>query len=239
MKCLFGCILVILFSISNAYSQDSLSTKACKELQKLLVPGSYECNLLDIDVSPRLQVISWKMAYAINDNREWFLDYAKRHEAELPLPYNDTFGITQQEYNDIGHVKDSSELVVIGKIDFNINRKGNIVTFSSEGGLVDFNALKIDFSRCDIYYGNVRLTCEYEINTGPDDLMNWHGFEWTYKLGAPEYLLKKSNEKYQLFQFSFGYNKDTKKIVIRVKIIKYENGIIERRNECFGYLEKS
>lgn len=239
MKYLFGCILVILFSIGNGYSQDSLSRKACKELQQLLIPGNYECNLLDIDVSPRLQVISWKMAYAINDNGEWFLDYKKKHESELPLPYNDTFGITEQEYNDIGHIKDSTQFVVVGKLDFNINRKGNIVTFSSDGGLVDFNALKIDFSNCEIYYGGIRLICDHEISTGSDDLLHWHGFEWTYRLGNPEELLRKSDKAYESYQFSFGYSLDTNKPVIEVRILKYVNGMIDRRNACLGYLEKS
>jgi len=118
--CLFS-----LLSIFSIYADDLSGVYRYLGKSRKIV-----ASIMTLSMDERGNRIAAEYSAAIQNNREWFLDYVKKHAEEYPLPYNGKFGISEADYEYLIYA--SSQMKLIKTDDIEIVTKQNGDTLELE-----------------------------------------------------------------------------------------------------------
>jgi len=90
---------------------------------------------LQPEISAEMEPILIRMNNAIVANQDWFMDYRNKYAASgEPLPYNERFGITRDEYYKVQHLESQPpQLVVVDSQTVAVVADHGLIQFKSEG----------------------------------------------------------------------------------------------------------
>jgi len=96
---------------------------------------------------------------AIAANRQWFEEYRSKFAATgQPLPYNERFGVSAEEYQRLQQLgKQSPRLVVIARKNVTVARERNVLHFRGEDEARIFGYLEVDLQQQRIVFAGDTL----------------------------------------------------------------------------------
>jgi len=136
-------------SISEGVSVSSSLTDTQDILNKVFAEGEHNISIMQIglpnDIAERVNEINKKFAQSVQQNQEWFLDYMREHGDKETLPWNEKFGISEDEYNELISSGDKMTLIESMKSTISIVREddGKLI-LKSNPDLPYLSDIKID-----------------------------------------------------------------------------------------------
>jgi hypothetical protein len=157
-------------------------TKPFSFLDSLLKKDTVTLEILDFSFPADVQEIMLRFQKAMTLNKEWAKEYFSKNLKEgEPLPYNEKFGISAEEYQKIKDIEKSPPSVVIKTTaTLKVNRTSSNITFTTTNQGVKFlELLKIDLNNQALLFDNDTIPFHAEF-TAPasSPFGEWHGYAW-------------------------------------------------------------
>jgi hypothetical protein len=121
-----------------------------------------------------------KFQKAVEEDPEWFLDYAKKAPQGEPMPYNPKMGLTEDEYKQILSMSEKMKLVEGKKIKVTFNKQDdNSIKISTDPDS-PINNLVIGDKQAGVKtpYGQLQTFTEIHQTQAKSPTGPWDGVEW-------------------------------------------------------------
>jgi len=154
-------------------------------LDKVFAVGDHEVSIMEIALpdneSAKLTDISIRFQKSVEKNKEWYNEYINKHSSNGKLPWNENFGITKEEYDELISSTEKMSLIEKGKTIVSIVKEDDgVLTLKANQDLEYLSGIKIDaLNNCLIsesgvfkYSNDIEASDDQEI-TGP-----WSGSTW-------------------------------------------------------------
>lgn len=242
MKLLITSCLLILATACHQKrtNQIPLDKKITRDFQKdantLLPDGEFVVDIMDeITMSPRKQALQRKFMEGVSANQEWFLAQRKIVEQTgKPLAYDPRVGMTKAEWEEYQKLMaNMSDMTATssGTAKVTIKRKGDIISFQSEGKLSYLNATVIDTKNKIVKVFGQPLSLVDTVNvTNGDNVFKtaWRGYK--FEFSHPEHIVEPTtaeelaNFSMSLYGFTLGLFEKTGKTYIEIKGMEIKQG---------------
>lgn len=218
---------------------DSIQKAAFRFLDSVFSRPEFQFQIAQPDIPADLQPILIRFNNAIVANHQWFLAYRNKYVASgQPLPYNERFGITPQEYQRLQHMEaEPPQLVAIDSQQVKVLRDAGFVHFRSEGGshLIDY--LLIDSQGRQLLYGSDTLPLIGRTNTGPSSPYGqWQGFTWRTQKTDVAGTIDAGQLTARVIEVNLGLPQEGKKTFLRIKYQDIRSGITTANLELLGFI---
>jgi hypothetical protein len=178
---------------------------------------------------------------AIASNKQWFLDYKSRFSVGgKPLPYNENFGITPDEYRRLQHLEtpppqlvpvDSQEVKVI-RADGYIRFKGD----SGNGKLLEY--LEINVAGRQLIYGGDTIPFLNRAISGPSDPYGqWQGYAWRLERTDADAATDSAHLSARVVEVDMGLPFKGDHLFLRIKYEDVNFGMVGANMELLGFVK--
>jgi hypothetical protein len=212
-------------------------------VDSVLKKDKFTVENLDFEFPQEVQEILLRFQKAMAENKKWAEEYfSKNFKEGEGLPYNDSFGITKEEYQKIKDIDKSSPTVIVKSTSsLQINRTRDNLTFiASENNMKFIELLKIDFKNELVLFNNDTIPFRGEINAPlSTPFGEWHGYSWkkeTSNLGDSDDL-KMDKLISKIVEINFGRVKATGKSLFILKYKDFDKGQIKANLDVTCYLD--
>jgi hypothetical protein len=226
--------IIIVITISCGFNNskiDKHKNAIADSLSIWLKSGTYTADIVNgFKDNGRMDELSKKMMASIQNNKDWYMDYVKTAPPVGQLPYNEKFGLTIDEYNELLQLYKTIEVKSTGTENFDIIDKGNKITFKANGMLKGLEFLTIDLVNLTINFEKNVLPFKNTIKVKTDSnalRTKWHGFEWEYQNPKDIDIQKVSSFNdisVEDYTFDIGRLEKSNKIYLSFKIVIIQNG---------------
>jgi hypothetical protein len=135
--------------------------------------------LVQPDIPADIQSILIRFNNAIVNNREWFQQYRDAN-AGKPLPYNQRFGISLDEYKRLQNLQQApAELVPVDTQKITVTREGGYIRFKTDGDIHLLDYLQIDLKKNFVVFGGDTIPLiGHTTTTFVNPYGEWDGYTW-------------------------------------------------------------
>jgi hypothetical protein len=136
------------------------------------------------DIQKDVKDILTRFDSAIAANRQWFEEYRSKFAVSgQPLPYDERFGISAEEYQRLQQVgKQPPHLVILARKNVTVARERNVLHFRGEDEARIFGYLEVDLQQQRIVFAGDTLAFAGAMKA--DQLASFHltqGYSWRYQ----------------------------------------------------------
>lgn len=199
----------------------------------LLPEGSWTADVMTaFKGEEKMRPLLQKYAEALQRNRDWYVAYLKEHRDRKPIPYHPNFGLTEQEYREIGEYATSAEMIAGSQITIRVIPEGNVIRLYTEDDSPispAINVTVINLEEDAVYLADIKLAYRKEVNVTTDKnalKSKWHGREWAYQdpadLDEGNFSLDGLNA--ESYRFLLGRRESDGATMLQYKIQRVKNG---------------
>lgn len=173
--------------LTTTPSADATLQAAIHFADSLFHRGSFLYERAEPDIPEDIQDILIRFNNSIVANQQWFLDY-KNTYAGQPLPYNQRFGISAEEYRRLQNLeKTPPRLVAVDTQNVTIIREAGYIRFKTAGDIHLLDYLQIDLRQLLVVYGGDTIPFVGRTSTtAGSPYGEWQGYTWRLeKADAP------------------------------------------------------
>lgn len=187
-----------------------------------------------VTMTHRLKELTDKFKKGISENWEWYVDYLKQYENLKPLPYHVNFGLTKDEYEELGRSLDDVEVISVGKTVLSISKEDDLIRFqSTDGKLVLIDFVTIDLRQNVILIGGLDRVLKYDGKIDVSDEKNalkskWSGHNWSFEWPKDQSSINFSdleNLSVKNYRFTVGRLEKSGKTMLRFSGNETEEGV--------------
>ena len=199
----------------------------------------FQFQTLQPDLTGDIQSILIRFNNAIVANKQWFQTYRDKYAAAgQPLPYNERFGITPQEYQRLQHLESEPPILVpVDSQRIKVIRDGGFIHFrsESESHLIDY--LLIDSAGQQLLYGSDTIPLIGRTSTGPSSPYGqWQGFTWRMQKTDVAGTLSSGQATARIIEVNLGLTMQGRKVFLRIKYQDMKAGTTTANMELLGYI---
>src|SRR5882672_4399945 len=159
-------ILSIAFLLAGICSFGQSREKAFKFVDSLFTGAACNFEIAEFDFPPDIRNILLKFNNALAANKEWFEQYSSHGGAGQPLPYDEKFGITREEYGRIKNMdKIHPALKVVDTQKITILRQDGKITFKGEGDGRILDYLEFHLDKNELVFAGDTIPFVQGVNT--------------------------------------------------------------------------
>ena len=182
--CSFGFYsIALLSSLVSGYSADTSSTNHFR-LSDVIPTGKTTVELLEVRFSERVEELARRWSSAVATNREWWMEYVKKHADERPLPYHTNLGISEQEYTEYLEGADKSRhLRKVSDAYVTFKREGNLLSIDIGDASSPVEKWKLNLSTGDLLTpaGDAGKPVWKNSDDATQPLGAYEGYSWNFE----------------------------------------------------------
>ena len=135
--------------------------------------------LVQPDIPADIQSILVRFNNALVANREWFQQYRTAYAGQ-PLPYNQRFGISPDEYKRLQNIEQSpAQLVPVDTQKVTVIREAGYIRFTTDGDVHLLDYLQIDLKKNFVVFGGDTIPLAgHTATTAAYPYGQWEGYTW-------------------------------------------------------------
>jgi hypothetical protein len=212
-------------------------------VDSLLKKDTVTLEILDFSFPADVQEIMLRFQKALTANKKWAQEYfSKNFKEGEPLPYDEKFGISREEYQKIKGIEKSRPSVVIkSTATLEVHRTPRYITFTTTNAGVKFlELLKIDVNNQTLMFDNDTIPFHTEFNApASTPFGEWHGYAWKKEISN----LKESDELNidkliaKIVEIDFGKVASSGKGILRFKYKDVDKGQIKADVDTLYFLK--
>jgi hypothetical protein len=191
------------------------------------------------DIPAEMQPILARMYNAISANSEWFAEYRKKYAGSgAPLPYDEHFGITPEQYRKVQHMElQPPQMAVADSQKVSVSKDQGIIQFKSEGSVHVLDFLFIDLQHRLLMYGGDTIPYRGRVD---DDHTNpygpWRGYVWRLERTDVNATLAAGKPTARVIEVDLGLPQKPGKAYIRIEYQDMNAGVTTSNLELVGYV---
>jgi hypothetical protein len=199
------------------------------------------------DLPANIQDILIRFNNALAANKEWFMEYEKTWRGK-PLPYNERFGISVTEYQQLQTMeKRPPWLVPVDTLRITVLRDSGYIRFRTDSGIHLLDYLQIDLKKGMVLYGGDTIPFTGPAGTASGPYGEWHGYTWRLERADAAATLGTGHVTARVIEIDMGLTpagpKDAKtqtgapeKTFLRIKYQDMRDDITTANLELGGYV---
>ena len=225
--------------ITDTIPADSVRYAAFRFVDSVFARKGFLFQTLQPGIPTDMQAVLIRFNNAVVANKQWFLDYRNKYAATgQPLPYNERFGITADEYRRVQNLETAPpQLVAVDSQQVAILRESGFVRLKSDGDSHLLDYLLIDPAGRQILYGGDTIPFIGRTNTGSSSPYGqWQGFTWRLEKTDVASTLDAGKVTARVIEINLGLPVDREKIFLRIKYQDLKAGVTTANMELLGYI---
>jgi hypothetical protein len=201
------------------------------------------------DIPADIQSILVRFNNALVANRQWFQDYRTTYAGQ-PLPYNQRFGITADEYRRLQNLERTPpQLVPVDTQKVTVVREAGYIRFHSEGDIHLLDYLQIDLQKDLVVFGGDTIPLIGHTTTPPTSPYGeWQGYTWRLEKADAASTIASSRVTARVVEINMGLTppgpsspqapaaQTSGRIFLRLKYQDMRDGATVANLELVGYL---
>jgi hypothetical protein len=194
---------------------------------------------LQPEIPAAMQPILIRMNNAIVANKEWFQDYRNKYAATgEPLPYNERFGITREEYRKVQNLElQPPQLVVVDSQIVTVQKDHSLIQFKSAGNTHLLDYLVIDIQHQLVMYAGDTIPFKGAVSTSPSNPYGqWHGYTWRLERTDVAATLESNKPTARVIEVDLGLPPQPGKTYLRIEYQDMKAGVTTANMELIGHL---
>lgn len=228
VNCLFG------------QTKDNDSSFGFVLMDSVFIKGEFLYEVNQLQFPADIQNITLKFKKATEENREWFQEYYnKYYKPGEGLPYNEKFGVTEEEYNKIKNLqKVPPKLLPISLQKISVKRKDGKLNFEGEGEFKIFDLIEIDLVSKTVKFDEEIIPYSSVINaSSTTPFGSWHGYSWSVENTNQQDNIKFDELTYKTVKFNIGKTLTDNKTLLILTYKEIEKGKVNASLDMYGYIK--
>ena len=167
------------------------------------------------------------------------MDYRNKYAASgEPLPYNERFGITRDEYYKVQHLESQPpQLVVVDSQTVAVVTDHGLIQFKSEGSTRLLDYLLIDIQHQLLMYGGDTLPFKGAVTTTPTHPFGqWQGYAWRLEITDITATLESNKPTARVVEVDLGLPAQPGKTYIHIEYQEMKAGVTTANMQLIGYI---
>lgn len=218
---------------------DSARAAAFRFADSAFARPTFLFETLQPEIPADMQPILIEMNNAIAANKQWFIDYRNKYAGTgQPLPYDEHFGITREQYRKVQHLESQPpQLVVVDSQKVAVQHAGDMIQFKSEGNTRLMDYLFIDLKHQYLTYGGDTVPFKGLQHTGPaNPYGQWEGYAWRLERTDIASTLEADKPTARVIEVDLGLPTQPGKTYIRIEYQDMKAGVAVANLELIGYI---
>lgn len=199
-----------------------------------------QCRLeiADFDFPADIQGILLRFNNALAANKEWFEQYSKSTPAGQPMPYDERFGISRDEYTRIRNMdKMHPALKVVDTQQVSILRQDGKITFKGEGDARILDYLEFLPARQELVFAGDTIPYAPVVSSpGLTAYGLTEGFIWRLERADLSKSLKADELTARVIEIDLGLREPGRRPLLRIQYQDMENGVSKANLDLAGYI---
>ena len=225
-------------SIGKTYTlADTARQAAVRFADSVFHRATFFYERVEPDIPADIQRILIRFNNAIVANKQWFYDY-KNTYAGQPLPYNQRFGISAEEYKKLQNLeKTLPQLVTVDTQKVTVIREAGYIRFKTDGDSHLLDYLQIGLQDLLVVYGGD--TIPFVGRTATDAASSygeWQGFTWRLQKADAASTFATSRVTARVVEINLGVPASPGKTFLRIKYQDMRDGETTANLELVGYI---
>ena len=198
--------------------------------------------LVQPDIPADIQSILVRFNNALVANREWFQQYRTAY-AGKPLPYNQRFGITPDEYKRLQNLEQApAQLTPVDTQKVTVTREAGYIRFTTDGDIRLLDYLQIDLKNNFVVFGGDTIPLiGHTATNATSPYGGWEGYTWRLQKADAASTLATSLVTARVVEVNLGLTSPEgqstpRKVFLRLKYQDMKNGETKANLELVGYL---
>jgi hypothetical protein len=164
-----------------------------------------EYQLVQPDIPTDIQSILVRFNNALVNNKEWFQQYRTAY-AGKPLPYNQRFGITPDEYKQLQNIEQApSQLVPVDTQQIKVIREAGYIRFTTDGDIHLLDYLQIDLKKNFVVFGGDTIPLVgHTVTAATSPYGEWEGYTWRLQKADAASTLATSRVTARIVEINMG-----------------------------------
>jgi hypothetical protein len=232
-------LTALFFTSIAAFPQSGRVDAAFRQIDSVFKGGSFNFHIMDFDFPSDVVRILLKFNNAIAANKDWFEGYSRNAPSGQPLPYDDKFGITREEYGKIRNMDQlHPDLKVVDSQNITLFHQDGKISFRGEGQgrVLDY----LEFypaARTVVFAGdtiplmaaiNITFASAYGLSTG---------YTWRLQKTDVNKSLQANQLTARVIEIDLGIRQPGNKLLLRIQYQDMENGVSRANLDLAGYID--
>lgn len=227
--------------ITDTIPTDSVRHAAFRFVDSVFARKAFVFQTLQPDIPVDMQAILIRFNNAVVANQAWFLDYRNKYAGSgQPLPYNERFGISADEYRRVQNLSTApSQLVAVDSQHVTVSQGSaySFIQLKSDGDTHLLDYLMIDPAGQQLLYGADTIPFIGRTNTGPSSPYGQlQGFTWRLEKTDIASTLDAGKVTARVIEINLGLPVDREKTFLRIKYQELKAGVTTANMELLGYI---
>jgi hypothetical protein len=200
--------------------------------------SSFSFEVTEFDFPADIREILLKFNNAIAANKDWFAAYSSHATAGQPLPYDEKFGITREEYDRIKNMdRLHPALKVVDTLKITILRQDEKISFSGEGDGRILDYLEFNLRTNELIFAGDNIPFSPGINMTSAiaySLVNTQ--RWRLQTTDVNKSLQANQLTARVVEIELGLHQPGNKPLLRIQYQDMENGISHANLDLSGFI---
>jgi hypothetical protein len=232
-------ILSIIFLLAgiDAFPQTQKET-AFRLVDSLFRDSVCHFEVTEFDFPADIRSILFRFNNGIATNREWFEQYVSNAPAGQPLPYDEKFGITREEYGRIKSMdKVHPALKIVDTQRITILRQDGRVTFKGEGDGRILDYLEFYLDKKELIFAGDTIPFTPGVNTTAATAYGLlSAYTWRLEKADVSRSLQANQLTARVVEIDLGIRQPDNKPMLRIQYQDLENGVNKANLDLAGYI---
>ena len=218
---------------------DSARDSAFRFADSVFRRAAFVFQTLQPEIPADMQPVLIRMNNAIAANKDWFIEYRNKYAGTgQPLPYDEHFGITREEYRKVQHLEQQPpQLVVVDSQQVAVTRSQGTIQFKSAGSTHLLDYLVIDLHRQQMMYGGDTIPLRGTVATKPSNPYGqWRGYTWRLERTDVAATLEADKPTARVIQVDLGLAAQPGKGYLRIEYQDIKAGVTTANMQLIGYI---
>jgi hypothetical protein len=192
------------------------------------------------DIPTDMASVILRFNNAIAANQQWFLDYKSKYGGGgKPLPYDERFGITPEEYRRLQHLEAvPPQLTPVDSQGVEVHRTDGYIRFKSGAGNAQLlNYLEINVPGRQMIYGADTIPFVGRAISGPGDPYGqWKGYAWRLERTDANATTDPAHLSARVVEVDLGLPSKGEHLFLRIKYQDVNFGVLGANMELLGFI---
>jgi len=228
--------IVILLAGYSAPAQSR--EKAFQFIDSVFHDSTCQFEITEFDFPADIRNILLRFNNGIAANKEWFEQYASHAPAGQPLPYDEKFGITREEYGRIKNMdKVHPALKAVDTQKITILRQDGRITFKGEGDGRILDYLEFYLDRKELIFAGDTIPFTAGANTTAVTAYGLlDAYIWRLEKADAGKTLQAGQLTARVIEIDLGVHQPDNKPLLRIQYQDMENGVNRANLDLTGYI---
>lgn len=194
-----------------------------------LPSGPVEVTVLELAAPHRYVQLTRRFQTALDEQAEWLQGYLQEHNTPgEPLPWNERFGLTEEEYAELLKLSDEIRLRPVGKSTLEIIREDPWISFKAPDSLGALNQVTLDLGQRKVTtpFGDCANFVAVSSDMDTRAAEPWSGMTCQRTQGDPQ-------SSAQIVAFSLGRYAEDDALFLSYEGKRIQDGVFTERADIF------